>query len=618
MKFYHKEFKAIKKEKKIRTNYIAGQMGVTTKTIWSWENAHSVPILRDIKLLSQILEVNTSQISDYKEITEISDILRSSKNQLLLENIKHIDKALNNIKHLAEFETFNDLKSRYIEYRLENRILKNRADKFEGIVNSLSPLVYIKNSNRQFKFVNNSYIRHTGIIREEIINFNNSDIFGLKEIHEIAEYEKVAFEQKEKISNKKITIPRSGRIGLLSIVPNYDKNNKVIEIVCSIKDITDISTANKRREQLETAVNKLSETIWIKSLAEKEKYIFMGGGCEKISGIPQDDFYKTPEGWKTLVLKEDLKLFKYDKDTNFISEGEYLVRIRNTKKEVRYVSVKVFRTKDADGNPLYYGIDKDVTEDYENNIINTTMVKALEKSSMSFWLGTFTEGKEKISKNLKYTKVTKNLENIHCVNLDLLNADCRNWLNSVYSKDINKVNKFIFSTGITNSKSIVYRVVMEDNSLKWVSSTIYKLAEDIYFGTIVDITKQKDLERRNKAALITLHVAEDSVWLTRENQDGIVETIFSNKARSLLYNTTKSRIQNNEYFWKDYIHPQDRKRVLAKVLSGNKIQYRIIVDGQIKHIEETIFNKTIFEIKYKGGILRDVTERYEIKKGREK
>jgi PAS domain-containing protein len=203
--------------------------------------------------------------------------------------------------------------------------------------------------------------------REEIINFKNADIFGLKEMKEIAQHEKEAFKSAEKVSNKKITIPRSGKTGLLSIVPILDKKNKAAEIVCSIKDISDISMAHEKQELLLNIINKLEVGVWIDAV-EPLKHIFISEAFKKISGI--DDLSKKTSGpgfWNDQILPEDRYKIKVDKNFDFSKPVIRRFRINHGDGTIHHLEAKAYRTKNKNNKEILFGVTRDITDEYKKN-----------------------------------------------------------------------------------------------------------------------------------------------------------------------------------------------------------------------------------------------------------
>jgi len=392
-------------------------------------------------------------------------------------------------------------------------------------------------------------------------------------------------------------------------VPQFNNNDEVKEVICSIKDITEIAVANRKREQLETAVNKLKEAVWIKSFADKEQYIFMGKACERITGTTQDYFYKNPDVWKSIILKEDIKLLKFDKDTGFISEGSYIVRIRNKDNNIRYISIRVFRTKDNHNQPLYYGIDRDITDEYLENKQLESLNRAINSSEQFIFTGKLNSDNYFI---LDY--ISNNIEKITYTSTKEARDDYKNFAKYVYHIDKRKFEKYLIDT--ICPKSLEYRVTdKKTGKIKWLRSIVNEPTPGKYFGIILDITDRKEHAAKYAAICSILDTAGDSIKIKKINSSGSSEFIYVNKATENIYGIPNSKWYNSPKLWKQYILPDDVTKEMIKGYKGCinngeiRNKYRLKLDNNlIKFISESLFIKIIDDDTYLGCIQRDITD----------
>jgi PAS domain S-box-containing protein len=255
-----------------------------------------------------------------------------------------------------------EVKERYINYRKENEILKKRVSEINRTFDELSHIIYIKDSKLKYKSINNAFLQIAGLNfnEREVIGSSASDIFGFKEIKEVLEFEQHVLKYHEKIINKKIIIPKSNgkRTGLLSITPVFSEKNEIMELLCTINDITVLSEAIEKQELLKKIINNIEDVVWIKAF-NPVRYIFISNGCEKLFGIPHHELMSNPNSILKVIHPDDIiGKCSYEDGRLYFKPGVYKARYIKTDGSIQVIESKIYETINKTGNKILYGINR--------------------------------------------------------------------------------------------------------------------------------------------------------------------------------------------------------------------------------------------------------------------
>ena len=255
MNFYSTKYRDIRKEQRVSMEMLAKKVGISRRTLWSWENGIRVPAENKIRLLAEKLNISVEQISNLpKEHPTSSNLSQITKCDSIpnLFNDDH-DKA------------FNDLMYKINHYRND---LKKASSIIKGLLSSMNAMFYIKDINLNYIVVNESFKTVTGIDRTTQIQGKKDGFFFSKEEAKsnTIEDEKVILTG-ESIINKERYIPgsRKRKWGLVSKLPILDEDKKITGIVATFVDITERKKNERYRKQLEEAINKIDSAIWLGS-----------------------------------------------------------------------------------------------------------------------------------------------------------------------------------------------------------------------------------------------------------------------------------------------------------------------------------------------------------------
>lgn len=365
--FYKDKLKSIRTSKKITRKKLASMLGKSEQIIYYWETGKRKPCDSDIRIIAGFLDIKVSEISNLKDVG-----LSIGRQDLNLKNsnsdLSSVDKIIKDHQELppSTISTLKELRNRIIEVGTENARLVNRINRYESLINNLSPIIYVKDVKYKYKLINSSFL-HTlkgQYSYEDILGSKATDIYGYKEIAELLKHEQHAINAKEKVSNKQIKIPRTHKVGLLSIVPRLDDHGNVTEIVCSIKDITDLSEALDIMQELEMAMNMIDQAVWIAIYnQEKNKYLFtyITNNLEEIHNISIKNLNANFHEWEKPIFEKDKETFrKWLRSEKYPKELEY--RIVDSNGNIKWLFSKTKKMRN-----IVFGVITDITEKVEND-----------------------------------------------------------------------------------------------------------------------------------------------------------------------------------------------------------------------------------------------------------
>ncbi|MCP4176790.1 MAG: PAS domain S-box protein [bacterium] len=499
MKLYIDDIAKLRKSKNISINSLADYLGRTRHTISNWLHERSTPSKAEIIAMAHIFGVSASDISDLPSMGLLEDINDGGKNIensiYLLDNIikEYGDVPAVSVEHLVRV---NDTIKRTLK---ENQRCNKTITRYSTLLNSIDLIVYVKDSKRFIKRVNSSFIDQCspGYTEEEIIGDKFIDLFGRKEIADIIELENRVFSSGVYVRDEKIKIPGTAKkIGLISISPIFDSENKVIEVVASIKDVTGISNLVKKEKLLKDILNKLeNEWVWIKRF-NPLKFEFISSGAGKTLGFDIIDYHMSPDDLLARIHPEDR--YMYEK-TTLPENYPFCIKFRVLDKNnvTIWLDFRGFKTLDKDKKPLYYGISRDITREVNTERGRLELEHAINSSDLVILATRYSFEKMKI---LKYEYISDNIYEVMKIKKDDLLSDKISWLNMIVESDKPAVVEWLENR--IASKNMTFRL-KKGNSVKWIYARAIaenytkkskkKLAGDevVFYVYMRDITKYK-------------------------------------------------------------------------------------------------------------------------------
>ncbi len=601
MKFYGEKFKKLKKLKKVTSVKLAELLGTSRQTIYAWENGLYSPKQSDILLICEILNITPEEISDIHPDSSYKKIEELKKERLLSEEERGL-KELINSKTLSDKEATSiiNITAKLNEYKNIQKRQLSLINNYEKILNNIEQIVYVKDRNHKYKYVNESFLSITGTeaFKNDIKDISYSNIFDKTDYHELLKLEREVFKNGIGISNHKIIIPNTGRrqIGLVNIIPKFDNiEQKTTEITVTIKDITKLSYTMERQEQLTDIINSMDECVYIRTVSTfRNRYIFLSNTVESIYGYLPEDFYEDSELWNKLILEEDRTKITLDKTTGYLSEGKWIYRIIRKDGKIRWLSNYVFKKTGMSGNDIVFGRIADITESYLIQKDREELERAVDLSNTVVWVGD-TNLQKSTDSPLPLTFISSNIYSHLGIHKEEFIKDSSKWLDTVYEDDYEKV--LVFRKLQAYPKSLDFRVITKEKTIKWINLKIDKKNNYIY-GVIRDFTEAKKAEQERLELHEAINNSESLIIVDRQLKKDDKETYYyayiGEKVESF-WNISKNDLHREHNIWQKCIIEEDRQKVIDSYKKNkNEIynEYRVInKDGNIKWLSHRSIRK---------------------------
>ena len=246
---------------------------------------------------------------------------------------------------------------------------------------------------------------------------------------------------------------------------------------------------------------------------------------------------------------------------------------------------------------------EDITDRRADEIQRRELETVINKVNLLVWIGNL-DDKDKL--HLKFLSC-RGKEIFGMDSRKLLKGETR-WLDSVHPDDMELVSEWAKIK--SDYKKCTYRIINKGN-IEWVLNETFRNNDTIY-GVITNITEMKKLSYRFSHIIKTLNASTDAIRVAQVDGDKR-KYIFTTHANKDLYELPLAVIKNNPDIWTEYIHPDDKDKLLI-VDNENKegqfqLKYRLLLPGnKIKYIEENVFKKVIDGILYIGTVKRDITQ----------
>jgi len=239
MKAYIKRIIELRKSKKLSINRFAELLGVSTRTIYNWENGKSQPSKTDLMAIAHLLNIRLTDVSSYKEtsffytkpILQKNTLDESSK---LLQNLINDRNCGEHRKLLPLLNAGNEI-SRLSK---ENMKLTQKVSRLRLLLENIDTAVYTKNTKRIITYFNSAFINLLSINynEEDLLGNKFSDLFAKGEYESILKLENEAFKGKY-IANKLVRMPfiDVNSSFSVSIRPITNSRDNIEEIIVTLK-----------------------------------------------------------------------------------------------------------------------------------------------------------------------------------------------------------------------------------------------------------------------------------------------------------------------------------------------------------------------------------------------
>ena len=458
MIFYHEKFKEIKNRKKVSTNTLSEIMGVHRVTIWNWEKGKKIPTELKIRKLADILDTSINEISDLEPEHGKSDLELS---EVIKPWLKFADK--DNKEVFGKFNKYMAIIQEQYK-KLQKSTVIARA-----LLSSIESLLYIKDKHNKYITANRAF-RNTLSLTEQYDIEGKSDIdfFSKKEAIENTAEDNEIIKSGNSIRNVECYIPgtRKKRVGLVSKVPIFDPDKKIIGIIVNYIDVTDRIKASHQRKLLEKAINSIEDCIWIAKKSEnatgKIDFLFVNDAIKNgIINTDKNAFNKNNTSCKYEILdKFNIHGLISQKLTDFPKTSEF--KDSYSKAEIT-LREKIFYDEREN---IFLGIVEDITKNKKNREVRILLEKVLGQSHDIVWI------RESPPSN-KLLYVSQSVIEMYGYPSEVYYRDTDFWyINCVHPDDRDKLLEYRDSKSWPGRK--VHKILTKDKEVRWIETSILK------------------------------------------------------------------------------------------------------------------------------------------------
>ncbi len=456
MIFKKKEFRSIRKSKKLKITDLAREAGIHRVTLSNWESGKRIPSEQKVRLLARILKISVSKISNLED-----EYQRSDKSLTEMWKSWH---AFVELEKSSFDSCIKQLQNYYREY-------KNSSILFNSLISVINDIFYVKDTDQKYITVNSAFLNNVGLD----INFNtlgkdDTNFFSLNESKINTEEDtEVLHLGKEIIREGYIPGSRKKKWGIIKKTPIFDINNRIAGLIGTFIDISERNEREKERSLLHSVINNSDEMFWIGTLNKKYDnmidYIFISDAVNKIFGVSKEDFNDL--NWEKHLHKDFKHLFDIPigriNTNKFPLEYEYKFIQSNGK--IKQLYEKIFRNGD-----MFFGTVRDVTVLNEKQLLNEMLISGINKTLDYYvWIIDCSGKKQKIIPSGTEQKIP----DIYGYSIEEFSMQQSDFIEDiVLPEDIDKL-KQMFSKG-PYPRTVIYKIKDKTGNIRQIQNHIIK------------------------------------------------------------------------------------------------------------------------------------------------
>jgi PAS domain S-box-containing protein len=406
MKFYADQFRRIRKEKHLSMENVALRMGIVRRTLSIWENKKRIPSEAKIRMLANVLNISVEIISDLKPEHPMSDDMFSDTAESWY--------TLANLTEEKSVKQENELVDKIL---FQQKQIKQASVIINALMSSMHSILYVKDTNMKYITANKAFLKNVSFMSgNNVLGKADNDFFSINEAKENNKQDHKVLITGKPLIKYEGYIPgsRKKRWGLISKLPVFNAEGKITGIIGSFVDITKRKLAESKRQELEEAISKINDCIWIanynKSKQNKPEVTYVNDAYEKITGIKCNDFIDNPNIRFKYTDKENQEQFGILENNKNGGKASYQYKIKNiidnSEHEVRE---KIYNYKENH----FLGIMTDITENVKLNTVNVLLNDSLNSITNAFTIYSLTDYKYIFINNAKSVIFGYPLENFY-------------------------------------------------------------------------------------------------------------------------------------------------------------------------------------------------------------
>lgn len=389
--FYPDKLYEIRTKEKVTQEELAKAVGVSRTTFNKWENSVTSPKEKNINSIALFLKIERSEISNLPS-TRNKD---GSKNNSLLRIGRDIR---------LQAKDFEKKRDTTLEYFKEIYRLATEVDSFYFILDAIfrgtTYPIYIKNINNEYVTANNAFFDLFSLDYSfQISEKNDSDIFPKNEATDNKAIDQYVLDS-NKIFKETKYLPNSSqkKIAIWTKVPMYDIDKNIIGLVGSFIDTTELERINRYQQRILGYFDKyFPDGILIRDIdtnVDNPLYLINKKRLD-IWGITKETIQKTPKAWRAWIHPDDREKILDMHDNKGGING--IFRIFNGKNELKWIDEVTVTDIDEQGRKFIISINRDITEQKENETSLTLIKEVINKMDNSFfWIRTIDRKNNKI------------------------------------------------------------------------------------------------------------------------------------------------------------------------------------------------------------------------------
>jgi PAS domain S-box-containing protein len=452
-------------------------LNVSRTSLWKWEKGQLVPSENILKKIANVLNVSISDISDMPEpvqvsqhdfsgvvdswlgLTEINDNAHQEQISLVLDTIKNLNNKLN------------------------QSVLIIKA-----LLDSMETMFYIKDARLKYLTANASFLKNVSYDQENpVLGKDDYAFFSNEEAKKNTEEDRTVFQTGQAILRDERLIPgcRKTKWGIVSKLPVFDSDNKIVGVIGTLIDISDRKKSEETRLLLEKCINTITHVITIHDINSDSILYVNKMALEHITGYPVK-YFKGQKGRDFLINKlchpEDRQIIIGPKEKTVWPKTTTLqYRIIKANGDIRYIE-SIDSYMKYSGIDCIVGITRDITEQKKKEakqIDNQLRNEFLKLSPTLLWAGFFNQ-----NSHFVFTHISDEIE--------LLTGYAKSTLiegTHTFESILDTDSQIVFSNLLKSERipnSFEFKIITSENKTAKMKTSIFSKkssdCEIIYYG----------------------------------------------------------------------------------------------------------------------------------------
>ncbi len=363
-----------------------------------------------------------------------------------------------------------------------------------------------------------------------------------------------------------------------------------------------------------------------KDYSTEGSVLYVSPQVERLLGYPSENWEKIPGFWSTLLHPDDVDAVMAESERTGKTGQPYSQEYRMIAADGRIVWFRddAVLLRDEHGRPsVWQGVMVDITErkKAEERVQHTeARFRALVENipAVSY--------REAVDANPEDFYVSPQVLEVFGYTTEEWTWTPGFWRDRLHPDDRARVMEIDARTNATGEPySAEYRFRRADGSYVWVHDQASLIGDEgsrFWQGFLLDITERKEAETALQEAeerYRTLIEQVPAVIYTQAiEEDGSTSTVYISPQQEPLLGYTVEEVYADPGIWRSQLHPDDRERVLAEDLRGNRtgepfaMEYRMLTkDGRVVWIRDeasVVLDEEGRPHRWQGFMV-DITER---------